>query len=458
MGEIIYETVDEIVAMAKSVERKYFSEIDKHDRLGKNTKGMYGHIIEESLYGYDINSNPEADFANLGVELKVTPIKQLKSGLYSAKERLVLNIINYMDEVHLTFETSSFLNKNNTLLLLFYLWEESSDSKDFEILKAHLMEHTADDLEIFKNDWQIIVDKIKAGKAHELSESDTMYLAACTKGANKESTREQPFSDIPAMQRAFSFKNSYMTALVRDLLSDKHYPSLNIAATIKEKSLEEILSDKFSPYYNQTFEQILQALDIVIKKNVKNRFQLLASAILGLRGTKLEDITEFAKANIQIKTIRLKESGMPREAMSFPTFSFTDLIQQEWDTSDLREIFETTKLLFIIFQEHADGSETFSKIKLWNMPSTTIENEIRDVWDETRRVINEGVILTPNGNQVLNNFPKTKFNGVAHVRPHAAKASYEPNNPNADILPDGRWMTKQCFWLNAGYIKKILSE
>ena len=32
--------------------------------------------------------------------------------------------------------------------------------------------------------------------------------------------REQPFSDIPAMQRAFCFKNSYMTQLVRKYIGD----------------------------------------------------------------------------------------------------------------------------------------------------------------------------------------------------------------------------------------------
>lgn len=35
-----------------------------------------------------------------GVELKATPFKKLKSGKYSAKERLVLNIINYEKVAH----------------------------------------------------------------------------------------------------------------------------------------------------------------------------------------------------------------------------------------------------------------------------------------------------------------------------------------------------------------------
>jgi hypothetical protein len=37
---------------------------------------------------------------------------------------------------------------------------------------------------------------------------------------------------------------------------------------------------------------------------------------------------------------------------------------------------------------------------------------------------------------------------VAHVRPHGA------NGEDKLPLPDGRRMTKQCFWLNNGYVKK----
>ena len=46
------------------------------------------------------------------------------------------------------------------------------------------------------SDYRKIVDKIIAGKAHELSESDTLYLGACTKGATAEkSLRPQYYGD-----------------------------------------------------------------------------------------------------------------------------------------------------------------------------------------------------------------------------------------------------------------------
>ena len=76
----------------------------------------------------------------------------------------------------------------------------------------------AADIEIILNDYKIITDKIIAGKAHELSESDTMYLGACTKGANAEkSTVPQYYGNHePARKRAFCFKVSYMTYILNN--------------------------------------------------------------------------------------------------------------------------------------------------------------------------------------------------------------------------------------------------
>src|SRR5699024_3931792 len=138
----------------KQAETLTFGEIDKHSRLdNKYLKGGLGQIIEESYFEYEINSNKDPDFKNLGVELKVTPIKELKNGLISAKERLVLNIINYQEEYLNTFETSSFSTKNTELLIMFYLWRKEWERSDYPIIKAILHTFPHEDLLIIKQDW-----------------------------------------------------------------------------------------------------------------------------------------------------------------------------------------------------------------------------------------------------------------------------------------------------------------
>ena len=94
------------------------SDILKHKYSGK---GNFGQVLEKFYFGYEPNSNAEADFFEAGMELKSTPLKRLKNGEYRSKERLVLNIINYLEVVNQQFETSDFWKKNGTLLLIFYL-------------------------------------------------------------------------------------------------------------------------------------------------------------------------------------------------------------------------------------------------------------------------------------------------------------------------------------------------
>ena len=196
---IKYKTQEEILIRGTEAIGKTVRQIDKYGRVDTDgIKGGVGHVVEESLYGYKINSDAEPDFPEAGVELKVSGVVKDKNG-FKAKERLVLNIINYMKEAYTTFDTSSFWHKNKTLMLLFYEYVRDCHPGDFVFLKALLFKYPEEDLLIIKDDWAKIVGKIRAGKAHELSEGDTLYLGACTKGATAATSfREQPFSDIPA--------------------------------------------------------------------------------------------------------------------------------------------------------------------------------------------------------------------------------------------------------------------
>ncbi|MCA9766479.1 MAG: DNA mismatch repair protein MutH, partial [Carnobacterium sp.] len=83
----MYFTEKELIDKANEAKGKSFSEIDIYNRLDKTTKGQFGHVIEESLFGYDINSKAGPDFEELDIELKVTPIKINKNKTFSSKER-----------------------------------------------------------------------------------------------------------------------------------------------------------------------------------------------------------------------------------------------------------------------------------------------------------------------------------------------------------------------------------
>ncbi|WP_417334593.1 MutH/Sau3AI family endonuclease [Halarcobacter sp.] len=186
----------------------------KKDEQGN--KGRLGQKIERYFFGYECNSDTQPDFP-CGLELKVTPLKVNKNGSISPKERLVCNIINYHNIINEKWETSSFLNKNKEMLIIKYIDPMNKDISqlDYEIVDVNIHNILEEDSEQFEKDWNIIVNKIREGRAHELSESDTLYLGACTKGATAAtSLRTQPNSEILAKQRAFSFKTKYMKELL----------------------------------------------------------------------------------------------------------------------------------------------------------------------------------------------------------------------------------------------------
>lgn len=103
-----------------------------------NGKGGLGTSIELFHYGYAPNSDAEPDFKEAGLELKCTPMKLLADNSMAAKERLVLNIINYIEEAEKSFETSSFWHKNKFLLLMFYLHQSGVNPVDmlFKLIRT----------------------------------------------------------------------------------------------------------------------------------------------------------------------------------------------------------------------------------------------------------------------------------------------------------------------------------
>ena len=115
-------TEEEIRIISQSALGKTFGELqkmkvntikseDSDDSDEGFNKAFFGHLFETDVFGMNINPFSRPDFEKAGIELKVTPYKKNRNNTLSAKERLVLNIIDYMTEYKNTFETSHFLSK-----------------------------------------------------------------------------------------------------------------------------------------------------------------------------------------------------------------------------------------------------------------------------------------------------------------------------------------------------------
>lgn len=419
--------------------KKINKEISKYK--GKR-KGHLGDLVEEYLFDIKNNSDANADFKEVGIELKTTPLKQLKSKKYSPKERLVFSMIDYMSIIDETWESSSFLKKNKLLLIMFYLYEEDKSilEYDFKLIELlNLLEEVSKaDIAQIKLDWEKIVTKIREGNAHLLSEGDTLYLGAAPKAANSKVRRQQPNNTISAKPRAFSLKTTYLNYLIQNFLGkdSSEYSSL-IDSKKLPLTIEENVKERFSSYIGKTHLELEKMFNIKYEKRPKNYRRLLINKLLGATSNKIE---EFEKANVTLRVLALEPSSRLTESISFPIFKYTEIVNETWEESSFYEQLSQKKFLFVVFKKSKEGIDIFEQIKFWNFPMKDID-KAKWVWEETvKRILNKKADY----------LPSLKENTVAHVRPHGRTGEDKIDTGY------GTKEVKKCFWLNAKYIEKEL--
>lgn len=135
------------------------------------------------------------------------------------------------------------------ILLIYYLYQKELKNRlDYKIGYVKLFSPPEQDVKIIEHDFYVITEKIKAGKAHELSESDTLYLGAAPKAATSQDRRKQPFSSELAKPRAFAFKSSYMTYVLNNYIIPGKATYEPIIKGKTEESFEDYVVDKINVY------------------------------------------------------------------------------------------------------------------------------------------------------------------------------------------------------------------
>jgi len=84
----------------------------------------------------------------------------------------------------------------------------------------------------------------------------------------------------------------------------------------------------------------------------------------------------------------------------------------------------------------SDDTIVFDGVKFWSMPSADVD-QARSVWEKTVSQIRVGQAHA---------LPTIADSPVAHVRPKATNAA------DRILSPDGKPLTRKCFWLNSTYI------
>ncbi len=428
---------DSILAYARKLEGKTLRQVTGLCELDspKQRRGSFGNAVETHYFQYAANSDSAPDFAEVGLELKTTPVKKNKKGQLVAKERLVITMVDFNEVVHEDFEHSHLLDKASDILLVTYRYEDDKDPLDYQIEIAREWHIPERDMPQIKRDWETVVNKVRAGHAEDISGGDTIYLEACTKAANASVMREQPFSKVKAKPRAWALKASYMTVVQGDLLSMKA-ESIECDERERDLGLLELVRNRFSRYFGMTQEELMSLFGVSASKNACAR---ITNCILGVsQDAKIE---EFEKAGIKPKTIRLLASGRPKEAISFPAFDYFDVAQTDFEDSSFFEYLQQ-KYLFVLFREDPDGNYRLSNVCFWQMPESDYP-EARRCYEQMQHNIRQGRADIS---------VKSTENRCCHVRPHALRGL------DTRPQPFGPPVIKKGFWLNQPYLKDEIAR
>lgn len=405
----------------------------------RKRKGEYWDMIEKYYFEKELDSKSEPDFPKAWLELKTTPRKKLKNWWKVPKERLVMNMINFKSIVKETRKTSSFLKKNAKLLLMVYLYEKEKLPRDYivEIVNIWNFYENEKDLLMIEKDWQFIQDKIKDGRAHELSEWDTLYLWACTKAADSKKRTSQPFSSESAKPRAFSLKAWYIKTVIERILNkeQKKESILVDLSVLKKESFESYIKRKFDAYVWMTPQEIADKIWVKLSKS-KQYLDILSKRILWIKWNDIEEVEEFKKGNMSMRTMRLNMKGTPKEGVSFPAFDYREIAYQNWYDSDLLQTMDK-RFFFVIYQYDKNKKLTLKKVMFWNVPYNDLNDTIQKVFEDTKKNILDWD---------YENFVKISNKRIVHVRPKGA--NWETTNE----WPDWKKHPTKCFWLNAKYI------
>lgn len=438
-----FKTQEELLSFTKNIIGKKFKDIDKQNLLATNKKdkGILGKVVETGFYGYDLNSSPEADFSELGIELKVAGFKKNKNNTISAKERLVLSKIDYCKIIEEEFEFSKLLFKSKKLLIIWYEYDYNNKDNygDFEI-KYYQLYNMGIDEDVFKNDFNIIKNKVLNGEAHLLSEGDTSYLGACTKGAKGTDITKQPNSSINAKPRAYSLKNGYMTGILRSIDFESQIPA-------KFKTAKSYVYDKLKPYFGLSQREIWEQISgekLAVETRVpKNLNKMISDRVIG-KDADLGSIDDvFNKVTYAIKNIPVDDKNYPMERLSFRNLYLSEF-EEIWKESDWKNYFEEINLIIVLYQGKKDGKKMKNGDRiLKDVISVTFTLDDISLFKQSYLMVQEA-IKTKDISKLP--YPKSYEGQVLEIAPKGQGGDDAYNNfLNKDF-------TKTCFMLDKDFV------
>ncbi|CDE32630.1 MutH/Sau3AI family endonuclease [Leyella stercorea] len=498
-------TKAQIYDILENAKGKTLGEVDKSrqfDRTKESEKitGIAGDVIEQSVFGYERDSDQECDIEIDGVltELKTTGVRIPKGDLKSvkgktgdaynvylaAKEGISITGVTFEPTIQTDFNTSHFWEKSEHLLIVFYEYKSyevvpASGYSQFPIVDYCYNSFSDEEKAKLQNDWELVRDHLQkvyeeypdtamrneqlVGFTHVLRPN--LLLIELVPGFKRKATGSY-------QKPRYRLKKTFVDYIVRG-----HFD--------KSRTQNEIvLKDSFSSfaqldarchalslqYKGKTIAELKEMLGITT--STKDMAAICVIRMFGTDCKKLNQISDFAKVGIIAKTITITPQGGRTEDMKLKHIDFEEWADREADfeDSDVYDYFCEHSFLCPIFCEHDSNDQsktTFEGFKRFAFDDDFIENEVRRTWEDSRKLIHTNkleweYLYDKQGNKRINNsgacmgapnFPKSSdykvfFRGGADVSTDKSRTE----------CVNGIRMLPQFFWLKGSYIADKLQK
>ena len=498
-------TKAQIYDILENAKGKTLGEVDKSrqfDRTKESEKitGIAGDVIEQSVFGYERDSDQECDIEIDGVltELKTTGVRIPKGDLKSvkgktgdaynvylaAKEGISITGVTFEPTIQTDFNTSHFWEKSEHLLIVFYEYKSyevvpASGYSQFPIVDYCYNSFSDEEKAKLQNDWELVRDHLQKvyeeytdtamrneqllGFTHVLRPN--LLLIELVPGFKRKATGSY-------QKPRYRLKKTFVDYIVRG-----HFD--------KSRTQNEIvLKDSFSSfaqldarchalslqYKGKTIAELKEMLGITT--STKDMAAICVIRMFGTDCKKLNQISDFAKVGIIAKTITITPQGGRTEDMKLKHIDFEEWADRDADfeDSDVYDYFCEHSFLCPIFCEHDSNDQsktTFEGFKRFAFDDDFIENEVRRTWEDSRKLIHTNkleweYLYDKQGNKRINNsgacmgapnFPKSSdykvfFCGGADVSTDKSRTE----------CVNGIRMLPQFFWLKGSYIADKLQE
>lgn len=512
-----------VYQLLEGVKGKTLGEVDTSHQFTRTEKsekitGIAGDVIEQSVFGYNRDSNQECDIEIDGLltELKTTGVRVPKSELQyvkgkegteynvhlGAKEGISITGVTFEPTIQTDFWTSHFWEKSERLLIVFYEYKSydvvpASAYAQFRIVDYCYNTFSDEEKAKLRNDWEIVRDYLKdiydkyisfeerydnlVGFTHVLRSN--LLLIELVPGFKKRlnGSYQKP---------RYRLKQTFVDYIVRGHF-DKSRAKTEIA--LKESfssfaQLDERCHAIALKYAGKTIPELKQLLNIEVDAK-----DIAAKCVLRMFDAdcnRLNQISDFNKAGIIAKTITITPEGGRTEDMKLKHIDFGEWADRDIDfvESEVYDYFCEHSFLCPIFCERGDMSArktieskeafearlkreskltTFEGFKRFAFDEEFIETEVKRTWEDSRNLIHRNelhweYLYDKDGNKRVNS------SGAYMGAPNFPKSSEYLVffRGGADVSTEktrtecvnGIRMLPQFFWLKGSYIAKKLQE